>query len=166
MFSAQMGSLIDMRAVSPLSAPQVQVPESKPQTSPSPIRSGPPFLNPVSAQGIKLCSNCGGRGHVSRVCPSPKECDCCGAIKHQKAQCPHSARRCQICGKRGHMAMKCAQKDLVIAQLAGFMSKGKGKGGSDDQVCWDFQRGTCTHGDKCRWQHIGANWPGGAPAPA
>mmetsp|Transcript_81220 Transcript_81220/g.230068 ORF Transcript_81220/g.230068 Transcript_81220/m.230068 type:complete len:177 (+) Transcript_81220:123-653(+) len=174
MFGAQMGalgdpsSLIDPRfaALAAQQRPDVSggaagryLPEPLPGPGlpPSPARGQ--FLNPVSAQGIKLCSNCGGRGHVSKVCPSPKECDCCGAIKHQKAQCPHASRRCQICSKRGHMAMKCAQKDLVISQLSGGgkgKGAGKGKDREQDKTCWDHAKGNCRHGDQCKWMHVGA----------
>eukprot|EP00927_Polykrikos_kofoidii_P023137 TRINITY_DN213_c4_g1_i1.p1 TRINITY_DN213_c4_g1~~TRINITY_DN213_c4_g1_i1.p1 ORF type:complete len:177 (+),score=24.98 TRINITY_DN213_c4_g1_i1:72-602(+) len=122
---------------------------------------GPPQVaqgpRPSTASGIKVCSNCGGRGHISRNCPSQKECDCCGSIKHQKVECPHKSKVCNVCGKPGHMALKCAKKEEFFDRMlgnsgGGFGGKGKGKGKSDGQ-CWDFQRGNCTRGANCKWSH-------------
>eukprot|EP00927_Polykrikos_kofoidii_P009920 TRINITY_DN14173_c1_g2_i1.p1 TRINITY_DN14173_c1_g2~~TRINITY_DN14173_c1_g2_i1.p1 ORF type:complete len:160 (+),score=31.49 TRINITY_DN14173_c1_g2_i1:99-578(+) len=119
--------------------------------------AGRPAPRPATATGIMICSNCGGRGHVSKLCSSPKECDCCGSIKHQKVDCPHKTKVCSVCGKPGHMAIKCAKKEEFFAEMIG-LSRGKGQGkgkgkGSGDPMCWDFQKGTCEHGSECRWQH-------------
>eukprot|EP00927_Polykrikos_kofoidii_P015441 TRINITY_DN1685_c0_g1_i11.p1 TRINITY_DN1685_c0_g1~~TRINITY_DN1685_c0_g1_i11.p1 ORF type:complete len:144 (-),score=24.80 TRINITY_DN1685_c0_g1_i11:74-505(-) len=107
--------------------------------------------NAETTSGIKICSNCGGRGHVGKVCPSPKECNCCGSIKHEKSTCTYVEKNCSLCGKKGHMMLKCMQKDQLLDQLVGGGGRGKGKGGG--QTCTDFQKGTCKYGNTCKWKH-------------
>eukprot|EP00927_Polykrikos_kofoidii_P015448 TRINITY_DN1685_c0_g1_i8.p1 TRINITY_DN1685_c0_g1~~TRINITY_DN1685_c0_g1_i8.p1 ORF type:complete len:152 (-),score=24.53 TRINITY_DN1685_c0_g1_i8:110-565(-) len=115
--------------------------------------------NAETTSGVKICSNCGGRGHVGKVCPSPKECNCCGSIKHEKNTCTYVEKNCSLCGKKGHMMLKCMQKDQLLDQLTGIGKggAGKGKGGSRNasksETCTDFQKGTCKYGNTCKWKH-------------
>lgn len=110
----------------------------------------------------KNCDNCGGRGHISKECPSPKQCGSCGGVDHIAKECPLKHKRCDICGLRGHIKLKCH------AFKGSKKGSGKGAGGkgSTDNNCWDFAKsGTCPCADKCFFWH-GSTPPGAKGADA
>jgi hypothetical protein len=78
--------------------------------------------------GNNNCSNCGGRGHFARDCPSKKECSCCGSWDHYKADCPDKDKQCDICFKIGHLKIKCIQ-----ALTKGLINMTKGMGGKGEE---------------------------------
>eukprot|EP00242_Pyramimonas_sp_CCMP2087_P016734 CAMPEP_0198210220 /NCGR_PEP_ID=MMETSP1445-20131203/19968_1 /TAXON_ID=36898 /ORGANISM="Pyramimonas sp., Strain CCMP2087" /LENGTH=155 /DNA_ID=CAMNT_0043884227 /DNA_START=99 /DNA_END=562 /DNA_ORIENTATION=- len=88
------------------------------------------------------CSNCGKGGHLARQCPRPKGC---------KPPDPSTWGQ-DTTSKQFHEKQRAEKKSG---------RGGGGRGGGDREggfersagVCGDFQRGTCTRGDGCRFSH-------------
>jgi len=122
---------------------------------------------PVMQATTETCLLCNQVGHLSHDCPS-RCVQCGGAHNVSSCQLDRSILMCTKCDKKGHLSNVC------IESLRGTspsrprnQGRGRGRGGNRSggrgrgkrrlvaRPCFNWEKGPCSFGDNCIFQHDG-----------
>ena len=128
-----------------------------------------PNTYPVMQATAETCLLCNQTGHKSNECPS--KCNRCGGEHNASAcQLERAALMCTECGMKGHLSNVCLSTLRGTSpsrprnqgrgrgrggNRSGARGRGRGKRRSIARPCFNWEKGPCSFGDNCIFQHDG-----------
>lgn len=111
---------------------------------------------PAMQATAETCLLCNQTGHLSHDCPS--KCIKCGGTHNASAcQLDRETLMCTKCGRKGHLSNVCINslRDTSHKRPRNQGGRGRGKRRSVAQPCFHWEKGPCSFGDRCIFQHNG-----------
>ena len=110
-------------------------------------------MQPTQSGGQKInCDKCGGYGHLAEQCSTDaitNRCTSCRGWGHDAKTCPNPSIEQSFSGSGKRESGRFHAEDV--------RNQSNKRTPLHDKPCWNFQRGSCRFGDRCKYGHFSDN---------